>query len=175
MIASLSRTGVGDRSADHRLCVGARRGGDDRKLSGYRRGVAGAVDAVGPLPVAHRHPVRGVDEPLPPALLERLSGLPGVAAISSVRRQSVESSVGRIELLALEPSHPDRSPYRMKSGDHAWQRFLTEDVVAGVGTVCEPPPAGYRRYPAPGHAEWSDGGDGLRASFSIIDPIRASQ
>jgi len=84
-------------------------------------------------------------ESFPPGLVERLAALPGVAAVSSARRQFVESSLGKLELMALEPADPGRPAYRFKdSGDRdPWSRFLSEEVVLvsepfasryGVGT-----------------------------------------
>jgi putative ABC transport system permease protein len=69
--------------------------------------------------------------PLPPALIEAAARLPGVAAHSLARRVFVESSVGRIELLATQPAHPERPAFRFKSADAGavWRRFMGEDVV----------------------------------------------
>ena len=72
---------------------------------------------------------RRADEPLPAHWIVAAKGVPGVAAIGTARSQRVESSAGPIELMALAPADPERSPYRFKRGDRAWQRFLTEDVI----------------------------------------------
>ncbi|WP_162559988.1 FtsX-like permease family protein [Methylotetracoccus oryzae] len=128
VLASLSRTGVAIAALTiafaSALGVGAMTGS-------FRDTVGEWLDQLmqADLYVTRATTGKGADEPLPPAWREAVASLSGVAAISSARSQSVESSVGRVELVALAPTDPQRSPYRFKSGDRAWQRFLTDDVV----------------------------------------------
>lgn len=69
--------------------------------------------------------------PLPASLIEAASRLPGVAAHSLARRAFVESSAGRIEILATQPAYPERPAFRFKSGDDQaiWRRFMGEDAL----------------------------------------------
>lgn len=69
--------------------------------------------------------------PLPPELVEAAARLPGVAAHSLGRLISIESLVGRIEVLAIQPNLPERPNFRFKSADDlaVWRRFMAEDVL----------------------------------------------
>jgi putative ABC transport system permease protein len=73
----------------------------------------------------------GPDDRLPADLLERLAAIPGVTGVSAVRRQFVESTIGQVELVALQPSDPERPAYRFKDsgGGNAWKRFRADEVV----------------------------------------------
>jgi putative ABC transport system permease protein len=75
--------------------------------------------------------VRRPDATLDPALIRRLAETDGVAHVHSVRSADVASSVGDIELIAIDPGPRHRDIYRFKQGDpdRAWARMLREDAV----------------------------------------------
>jgi putative ABC transport system permease protein len=102
--------------------------------------------------------------PLPAGLVRAAVRLPGVEAYSLARYGSIESAVGRIELLAMQPAYAERPAFRFKSADgrDVWRRFMQEEVLV----VSEPfatrhklevgdslalsTPRGERRFPIAG-------------------------
>jgi putative ABC transport system permease protein len=102
--------------------------------------------------------------PLPAGLVRAAVRLPGVEAYSLARYGSIESAVGRIELLAMQPAYAERPAFRFKAaaGRDVWRRFMQEEVLV----VSEPfatrhklevgdslalsTPRGERRFPIAG-------------------------
>ena len=68
---------------------------------------------------------------LDPAVVARLSAAPGVEAVSTYRRVSVESPSGRVQLVALQLDVGRYSSYRFVEGrsEAVWPAFETERTV----------------------------------------------
>ena len=68
---------------------------------------------------------------LDPAVVARLSAAPGVEAVSTYRRVSVESPTGRVQLVALRLNVDRYSAYRFVEGrpEVVWPAFETEHTV----------------------------------------------
>ena len=68
---------------------------------------------------------------LDPAVVARLSAAPGVEAVSTYRRVSVESPSGRVQLVALQLDVGRYSSYRFVEGrpEAVWPAFETEPTV----------------------------------------------
>ena len=68
---------------------------------------------------------------LDPAVVARLSAAPGVEAVSTYRRVSVESPVGRVQLVALQLDVGRYASYRFVEGrpEAVWPAFETERTV----------------------------------------------
>ena len=68
---------------------------------------------------------------LDPAVVARLSAAPGVAAVSTYRRVSVESPTGRVQLVALQLDVGRYASYRFVEGrpEVVWPAFETERTV----------------------------------------------
>jgi putative ABC transport system permease protein len=69
--------------------------------------------------------------PLPEALPGRVRGMDGVAAVDTRWRVEVQSPVGPVPLLALDPAPGSLRAYRLKLGDpeRAWRRFRKGEAV----------------------------------------------
>jgi len=68
---------------------------------------------------------------LDPAIVERFGATPGVEAVSTMRVANVRSSLGPLELIAVERAPNDRDGFSFVSGDPdaAWRRFAAGEAV----------------------------------------------
>jgi putative ABC transport system permease protein len=96
-------------------------------------------------------------------LLDRLRDLPGVEALSTVRRLDVGSGTERVELAVYELPRQARPGFQFKNGNSGdiWDRWDRDDVVI----VSEP--FAYRRDLAPGDQLELHGQEGPKA-FEIV-------
>ena len=76
------------------------------------------------------------DATLAPDLIERLSAVPGVAAMGTQRTVRIHSPTGPIQLIVLDPPRGERAPAQsrvlaLKEGDRAtvWRKFAAGEVV----------------------------------------------
>ncbi len=104
------------------------------------------------------------DGTLPPDLVERLSGAPGIAGVSTYRGEIVPSDYGELRIVALDLDPRGEGAFRFRAGDasSAFERFRAGEAVL----VSEP--FAYRNRLAPGDAVRLPGTDGATLPIAAV-------